>query len=178
MTLRVDLGGVGDNYRLCFVQGPWAYFTRIGLDHQWGDGWDKAPYQFHAHTPYDGSPDQILKVAFDGPLFPPEAGLNGHSLSVLAVNAGVSPWLRTESYFHGTQIHNMAGVTLLRFIELIELSRRDGFCTHWLGPVARRIRSHCRPCAVMPLRTPFRTREQDRRPARHRVQPYPGGAAR
>ncbi len=122
MTLRVDLDGVGNIYRLCFVRGPWAYFTRIGLDRQWGEGWDKASYQLHAHLPYGDSTDQILKVAFDGPLFPPEAGLNGHSLSVLELNAGASPWLRTESYFHGTQIHIMAGVTLLRFTELIELA--------------------------------------------------------
>ncbi|MBP0593430.1 hypothetical protein J8I87_27785 [Paraburkholderia sp. LEh10] len=122
MTLRVDLDGVGNIYRLCFVRGPWAYFTRIGLDGQWGEGWDKAPYQVHARPPYGDSTDQILKIAFDGPLFPPEAGPNGHALSALELNAGVSPWLHTESYFHGTQIHIMAGVTLLRSTELIELA--------------------------------------------------------
>lgn len=122
MTLRVDLDGVGDIYRLCFVRGQWAFFTRIGLDGQWGEGWDKAPYQFHAHLPYGEATSQILKIAFDGPLFPPEAGLNGHSLSVFELNSGAAPWLRTESYFHGTQIHIMASVTLLRFTELIELA--------------------------------------------------------
>ncbi|MEI5998057.1 hypothetical protein H3V53_12870 [Paraburkholderia bengalensis] len=121
-TLRVDLEGVGNLYRLCFIRGPWAYFTRTGLDEQWGDGWDKKPYQLQAHPPYGDGTDQILKIAFDGPLFPPEAGLNGHSISVFELNAGASPWLRTESYFHGKQIHIMAGFTLLRFIELIELA--------------------------------------------------------
>ena len=79
MTLRVDLNGVGNTYRLCFVRAPWAYLTTIDLDLQCG--WDKAPYQLHAQLPYAASPDQILKVAFDGPLFPPEAGRNGHARS-------------------------------------------------------------------------------------------------
>jgi hypothetical protein len=122
MTLRVDLEGVGDTYQLCFVHEPWAYFTQVGLDRQWGDGWDKAPYQSHAQLPYDDRSDEILKVAFDGPLFPPEAGLNGHSRSVLELNSGAWPWLRTESYFHGPQIHIMAGATLHRFTELVALA--------------------------------------------------------
>jgi hypothetical protein len=50
MTLRVDLNGVGNTYRLCFVRAPWAYLTRIDLDLQCGDAWDKAPYQLHAHN--------------------------------------------------------------------------------------------------------------------------------
>lgn len=122
MTLRVDLNGVGNTYRLCFVRAPWAYLTRIDLDLQCGDAWDKAPYQFHAQLPYGASPDQILKVAFDGPLFPPEAGRNGHARSVLELNAGTWPWLRTEGYFHGPQIHIMAGVTLRKFNELVALA--------------------------------------------------------
>ncbi|OUL95640.1 hypothetical protein [Paraburkholderia hospita] len=122
MTLRVDLDGVGNIYRLCFVREPWAYFTRVGLDRQWGEGWDKAPYQLHAQLPYADGPDVILKVAFDGPLYPPETGLNGHSCSVLELNAGSSPWLQTESYFHGPQLHIVAGVTLRKFTELVALA--------------------------------------------------------
>jgi len=36
MTLAVNLDGVRDVYRLCFVCSPWAYFTRRRLDLQWG----------------------------------------------------------------------------------------------------------------------------------------------
>jgi hypothetical protein len=101
MTLRADLDGVGNVYRLCFVRASWAYFTRIGLDGQWGEGWDKAPYQFHAHLPYGDGTDQILKVAFDGPLFHPIAGLNGHSLSALELNAGARPGCAPKAIFTG-----------------------------------------------------------------------------
>ena len=30
-----------------------AYFTPIGLDEQWGDDWDDAPYEYNAGEPYD-----------------------------------------------------------------------------------------------------------------------------
>lgn len=48
MTLSVNLDPVGEDYRLCFVRMPWAFFTRVPLDCQWGDGWDKVPYHRHA----------------------------------------------------------------------------------------------------------------------------------
>jgi hypothetical protein len=115
MILGVNLDPVGDDYRLCFVRVPWAYFTRIALDDQWGEHWDKAPYQLHAGLPDSSGIHPILKVAFDGPFFAPEAGRNGHSRSVSELNGGVAPWLRTESYFHGEPVRIMAGVTLRQF---------------------------------------------------------------
>jgi len=30
---------------LCYVSGPWAYFTTQALNKQWGDDWDDAPYE-------------------------------------------------------------------------------------------------------------------------------------
>jgi len=38
-------------WRLCYVDGPWAWFTTQGLDTQWGDGWGKAPYEHNAGDP-------------------------------------------------------------------------------------------------------------------------------
>lgn len=40
------------NYVLCYVDGPWAYFTTQPLEDQWGDDWDDAPYEHNAGEPY------------------------------------------------------------------------------------------------------------------------------
>jgi len=122
MTLHVDLSGVKNHYRLCFVHGTWAFFTRLALDRQWGDGWERTPYERYAGPPYAGEPDQILKLAFDGPLLPPEAGTHGAAYSVEAINEGRTPWLRTESYLGAKPVFVMAGVTLDTFVELVELA--------------------------------------------------------
>ncbi|MFC0397335.1 hypothetical protein [Paraburkholderia rhizosphaerae] len=127
MRLQVDLSGVCDVYKLCFVRMPWAFFTRLALDQQSGDRWERAPYQLHAGLPYSDSPDQILKVAFDGPLFPPESGRDGHARSVFELNQRVSPWLRTESFFDGEPLHIMAGTTLAAFVEQIGASGGNVF---------------------------------------------------
>ena len=37
---------------LCYVKGPWAYFTTQPLKKQWGDDWDDAPYEHNAGEPY------------------------------------------------------------------------------------------------------------------------------
>lgn len=121
MTMRVDLSGIRDAYRLCLVRESWAYFTRLALDRQWGDRWERAPYQQYAGEPYAGEPDQILKLAFDGPLLRPEAGTHGAAHSVETINAGGAPWLRTESYVGTEPLFVMAGTTLGRFVECVEL---------------------------------------------------------
>lgn len=122
MAARVDLSAVQSLYRLCYVRTPWAWFTRIPLDHQWGEHWERAPYMRESGLPYSDAADQILKVGFDGPLLSPEEGEHGHPSSVQEVNARQAPWLRTQSYLGGPAIHIMAGVTLQRFTELIELA--------------------------------------------------------
>lgn len=120
MSTEVNLNGVRDIYRLCFVRSPWAYFTRLPLDRQWGDNWDASPWQLHAGTPYYDRAAQILKVAFDGELYTPDEGRNARSCSVLEINSGFAPWLRTESYVEARPLDIMAGVTLRHFVELID----------------------------------------------------------
>ncbi|WP_028219896.1 hypothetical protein [Paraburkholderia oxyphila] len=122
MTTRVDLTAVQETYRLCYVCTPWAYFTRAPLDQQWGDHWERAPYTSVAGLPYGGEPDQILKVAFDAALLTPETGEHAHPFSVQEINDRRAPWLRTDSYFSGPTVHIMAGATLQRFTELVELA--------------------------------------------------------
>jgi hypothetical protein len=83
MGLTVDLNGVRDVYGLCFVRSPWAYFTRESLDQQWGDGWERSPYEEFAGDPYNDRADQILKLAFDGPLLTPDMSDTGKLLDSL-----------------------------------------------------------------------------------------------
>ncbi|MEX3693464.1 hypothetical protein AB3X91_18565 [Paraburkholderia sp. BR14263] len=71
MFTRVDLSAVQSAYRLCYVRKPWAWFTRIPLDHQWGEHWERVPYMHESGLPYSDEPDQILKVGFDGPVYAP-----------------------------------------------------------------------------------------------------------
>jgi hypothetical protein len=122
MGLTTDLDGVRHAYGLCFVRAPWAYFTRLPLDQQWGDGWERAPFERHAGLPYEDTAQQILTVAFDGPLLPPDAGYDGRARSVNEINRGDAPWLRTQDFIGNAPIRIAAGVSLERFVELVELA--------------------------------------------------------
>jgi hypothetical protein len=136
MTLTVNLDGVRDAYRLCFVRSPWAYFTRLPLDLQWGNRWELTPCDAHTGAPYNDRPDQILKVAFDGPLFTPDQGRDGRALSVLEINRGEAPWLRTENFFGGPPMHIPAGATLDTFLESVELAGGHVFAPLGWGDLA------------------------------------------
>ncbi|MFP4894887.1 hypothetical protein [Paraburkholderia sp. EG304] len=122
MTLVTNLDGVRGAYALCFVRTPWAYFTRLPLDRQWGDGWERAPYERHARPPYEDAAHQILTVAFDGPLLTPDTGDDARALSVNEINRGDAPWLRTQNDVGNAPVLIVAGVSLERFVELVELS--------------------------------------------------------
>ena len=50
--MRLNLGFKREDYKLCYVDGPWAYFTTQDLKRQWGDDWNDAPYERNAGTPY------------------------------------------------------------------------------------------------------------------------------
>ncbi|WP_248295082.1 hypothetical protein [Paraburkholderia sp. UYCP14C] len=122
MTLVANLDGVRNAYELCFVRSPWAYFTRLPLDQQWGDGWERTPYEQHAGPPYADAAQQILTVAFDGPLLTPDTGDDARALSVNEINRGDAPWLRTQNYIGNAPVRIVAGVSLERFVELVELA--------------------------------------------------------
>jgi hypothetical protein len=126
MGLSANLNGVGSIYRLCFIRVPWAFFTRLPLDCQWGDRWEVPPYEAYAGDPYRDSPDQILKIAFDGPLVTPEAGRDGQARSVLEINLESNrdnmPWLSTESYTGEPPVHIVAGTTLESFVQAVDLA--------------------------------------------------------
>lgn len=118
---------------LCYVSGPFAYFTTCPLDKQWGDGWGKTPYEHNAGSPYDWREDydgkrgvpkfEISRVAWDGPFDTPADRAGGNSAySVQQINRGDVAWLAPERWLRpevkAEAIH--AGTTLPEFIRKIE----------------------------------------------------------
>lgn len=118
--------------KLCYVDGPWAYFTSGDLAKQWGDDWDDAPYEHNAGTPYhdistknaDGTwtsePVTITKVAWSGPFETPadRSGLNSR-YSVRDINRGDVAWLAPSNWVENARAIP-AGISLGEFAERIK----------------------------------------------------------
>jgi hypothetical protein len=129
------------NYKLCYIENNFAYFTTQDLDKQWGDDWNDAPYEHNAGTPYgpvrdfsyikdgawlrgsnyneDGTPQwEIYKVAYEGPWdmqTPADiAGCNS-KYSVDMINAKLTPWL---TKFPDKAL--FAGASVEEFTEFVE----------------------------------------------------------
>jgi hypothetical protein len=114
---------------LCYVDGPWAYFTTRKLSEQWGDDWDDAPYEHNAGRPYDYSDHdrkegreswEIIKVAWDGDFEAPCDNTTNSRWSVERINAGGVAWLQTSQWSSSPAVIIPAGVTIERFAELIK----------------------------------------------------------
>lgn len=109
-------------YRLCYVCGPWAYFTTQALDKQWGDDWDDAPYEHNAGSPYEWHPRRggarysILRVAFDGWFSHPCDGHLNSPYSVQNINLGAAPWLRSDDH---PDKELSAGATFGEFVDFV-----------------------------------------------------------
>lgn len=115
-------------FSLCYVEGPWAYFTTQKLSEQWGDDWDDAPYEHNAEEPYtfqahhkaEGrAPWIIVKVGWDGNLVPPSDRHINSPWSVEAINAGGVAWLQTPCWHAGEKIVIPAGTSLDDFCLLV-----------------------------------------------------------
>ena len=114
--------------RLCYVTNQWAYFTTQPLDKQWGDDWNDWPYEHNAGEPYEygdrdrergDQPWEIVKIAFEGPLFTPAGLAGGRSCySVEQINAGAVAWL-TKAYTKPV-VNIYAGATVAEFINLVK----------------------------------------------------------
>lgn len=108
---------------LCYVRHQCAWFTTQKVSRQWGDDWGNAPYETNAGEPYaDEAKDRapmwrLFKVRFEGSFIEPFDGHSNSPYSVEAINAGVIPWLRSESVT--PQICIPAGTPLSKFKELI-----------------------------------------------------------
>lgn len=106
-------------WRLCYVDGPWAWFTTRELSEQWGDDWDDAPYEHNSGGPYRYDGHELMKVAWEGPLLEPHDGHCNSPYSVKSINAGACAWLRTESWVRDV-VCVPAGVGLEEFKQLVE----------------------------------------------------------
>jgi hypothetical protein len=142
MGLISNLDGARHSYRLCYVRAPWAFFTRIPVDQQWGERWEAAPYRAYAGHPYRDHPGQILQVAYDGPLLTPDQGVDGVMCSVLDINLGHAPWLRLDGAEGEPPLHIMAGATLESFVEAVELAGGHVFAPLGWGDLPGVSKSH------------------------------------
>jgi hypothetical protein len=112
-------------FRLCYVDGPFAYFTTQKLSEQWGDDWNDAPYEHNAGTPYEWSERdkapkwEILKVAFEGLFRTPDSGVENSRYSVQDINKGQIAWLENESW-EKNPVRIFAGTTVDEFISVIK----------------------------------------------------------
>lgn len=113
---------------LCYVDGPWAYFTTQPLDKQWGDDWNDAPYDCNAGAPYewregDGDRYEIVRVAWRGPFETPNERIEWRQreswLSVDQINAGASPWLIPYDGHAPAAAPIAAGITLGEFVQRV-----------------------------------------------------------
>ena len=111
---------------LCYVAGPWAWFTTAPLGKQWGDDWNDAPYEHNAGDPYGWAPHRnmepyrLTKVAWDGPFDTPAdlGGINSR-WSVAAINAGLIAWLQTSAWNPEPRVVIPAGTSLSDFKRLV-----------------------------------------------------------
>jgi len=117
-------------WRLCYVSGHWAWFTSQSLGSQRGDDWNDAPYEHNAGEPYAWRPDgntpeyKLCKVVWEGPFVEPCENHCNSPYSVESINAGASPWLRTDQWVDET-VCVPAGVDIDEFTKLIRKAGGD-----------------------------------------------------
>ena len=117
-----------DDYKLCYIEDNFAYFTTQELSEQWGDDWNDAPYELNAGRPYEysdydrknGKPEwYITKLAFDKVLSTPDYNQSNSGYSVKQINRGDVAWLRPYPYASNNVVIH-AGTCIRDFIDKIE----------------------------------------------------------
>jgi hypothetical protein len=113
---------------LCYVERPFAYFTRRPLSDEDGDDWGKTNYHDNASRPhgYDETDEQgrpyCYRVAWDADELVTAKDVGGYSdrsPSVRSINAGAVAWIATSPYSDDEIIAIPAGTTLRDFFGLI-----------------------------------------------------------
>jgi hypothetical protein len=129
------------DYRLCYVEGSFAYFTDADPTEVYGDDWNDAPHDCNAGDPYRDRGWCFAKVAFDGPhdivgtCAPTSTGEGigqwGY-LSVDAINRGEAPWLVVDNYSSPRRCQHVihAGVTITEFKRLIAAAGGNVYVAH------------------------------------------------
>lgn len=90
-------GRMSGEYKLCYVDGPAAWFTTAPLDRQWGDDWDDGYRDINAGSPYAWAPwmdcpvYHLKRVYFEGPFLYPDI-----AFSVQEINSGEHAWLESR----------------------------------------------------------------------------------
>lgn len=105
--------------KLCYVRGNFAWFTSgeiTGPDRQLGSDWRDIPCQLNSGEPDYFQDNEIVKVAWEGPLVRPG------SFSVFEINEGFVPWLQTSQVASCPHVKIYAGVDIEEFGRLIQLS--------------------------------------------------------
>lgn len=60
---------------LCYIEEPFAYFTTLSLEEQWGDDWNDAPTEHNSGPPYvphesqfsEGIYWEVYRIAYEAP---------------------------------------------------------------------------------------------------------------
>lgn len=108
------------DFKLCYVDDGFAYFTTKPLTEQWGNDWDDAPYEHNAGTPYTDECMEIVKLAYSADMDTPRKGHLNSPFSVETINTGAVAWLRSSTWSK-VKVAIQAGATLEEFIDKIEL---------------------------------------------------------
>lgn len=117
-----------DEFRLCYIERPWAYFTTAPVTADLGEDWHKIPYEHNASAPRVWDARSALPryelfrlaVEVDGLVEPREYHLNS-PYSVEVINGGNIAWLRTDPYETARDpVAIMAGTPLTTFCATIE----------------------------------------------------------
>jgi len=112
-------------FRLCYIEDNWAWFTTQEISKQWGDDWNDAPMDCNAGDPYESHSDppewELVRVAWYAP---GAESANGYTLGYISVEdvnrAGRRiPWL-VLGYYGDKSVEIWAGTTLPEFIAIVE----------------------------------------------------------
>lgn len=108
---------------LCYIsEGGMAYFTTNGLDQEWGDDWDDAPYEHNAGTPY-GRGGSIVTLCYLSDMETPATRYAINSpYSVRDINQRKAAWLAYPHYSRpkGATHEIYAGTPISQFIKIVE----------------------------------------------------------
>lgn len=82
------------DFKLCYIDLPWVYFTSNSLDCQSGDDWSDIPYEHNSGIPYSEKDNEILCIAIETNMTTPDQNSNNNAYSVDDINRKkLIPWL-------------------------------------------------------------------------------------
>jgi len=130
------------DFKLCYIEGNFAYFTTQDLDKQTGDDWNDAPYDLNAGEPYtptiyypsgkkdprdwtNGKPNwEIKKLVWEGD-FDEAKNIYMEDINCIYcvddINNKKVPWLEYQGYSNeDLEIKIWAGCSIKEFKKLIK----------------------------------------------------------